>query len=388
MGTQTIRKILTRDFILGFCAQFTFITVFHILIPTLPIYLSRSGLREAEIGVLIGIFFVSSLGLRPFVGKALLKIPEKRFMIVGGILFSLTSFGYLLAPPFWPFFVVRVFQGVGLAFFHTAIFTLIANISPEDHRGQSLSYFFLAPNISLALAPSVGMFLINRYSFSLLFWVCSGLSLCALMIASRLGRREIFRPENPSPRGSFFPSRKVLAPAVISFFNLTMWGALMAFFPLHAMNHGVANSGLFFTTVAVMFFLGRAFGGKILDLYSREKVLPSLLVAGIISMAILAFSKTLPMFILSAVIWGVGNALLQPAVMAYALDRAGSSMGPTIGLYTLLSDLGLGLGPVTMGIVIRWSSYPTMFLCLALIGVLNLFYFYLLVRKRETPESG
>ncbi len=384
MGTQTIRKILTRDFILGFCAQFSFITVFHILIPTLPIYLSRSGSKEAEIGVLIGIFFVSSLGLRPLVGKALLKIPEKQFMIAGGILFLLTSFAYLLAPPFWPFFAVRVFQGIGLAFFHTAVFTLIANISPEAHRGQSLSYFFLAPNISLALAPSVGMFLINRYSFSLLFWVCSGLSFCALMIASRLGRREIFHPENPSTGGSFFPSRKVLPPAIISFFNLTMWGALMAFFPLYAMNHGVANSGFFFTTVAVMFFLGRAFGGKILDLYSREKVLPSLLVTGVISMAILAFSKTLPMFILSAVIWGVGNALLQPAVMAYVLDRAGSSTGPAIGMYTLLSDLGLGLGPVIMGVVIRWSSYPIMFLCLAFIGGLNLFYFYFWVRKRGT----
>jgi len=383
MTTQTIRKILTRDFILGFCAQFAFITVFHILIPTLPIYLSRSGLKEAEIGVLIGIFFVSSLGLRPFVGKALLRIPEKKFMIAGGLLFSLTSFAYLVSPPFWPFFIVRVFQGIGLAFFHTATFTLIANISPEAHRGQSLSYFFLAPNISLALAPSLGMFLINRYGFTLLFWVCSGLSICALIIASRLGIREVPPPEHSSAGGSFFPSWKVLPPSIISFFNLTMWGALMAFFPLYALNHGVTNSGLFFTAVAVMFFLGRAFGGRILDLHSRGRVLPSLLVTGVISMVILAFSKNLQMFILAAVIWGIGNALLQPAVMAYVLDRAGSSTGPAIGMYTLLSDLGLGLGPVIMGVVIRLSSYPAMFLCLALTGVINLIYFYSFVREKE-----
>jgi MFS family permease len=385
MTTQTIRKILTRDFIVGFFAQFTFLSVFYILIPTLPIYLLRSGSKEAEIGVLIGIFFISSLVLRPFVGKALLKIPEKNFMIAGALLFVLTSFAYLLAPPFWPFLIVRVFQGIGLAFFHTASFTLIANISPEAHRGQSLSYFLLGPNVCLALAPSLGMFLINHFSFTLLFLVCLGISLCSLFITNQLGRRQIALQEGCSTENGFFLSWKALPPSIISFFNFIMWGALTAFFPLYALNCGVANSGLFFTAIAVMFILGRGFGGKILDLYSIERVLPSLLTICVISMTILAFSKDLPMFILVAVIWGIGNALFTPAVMAYALDRAGSSKGPAIGTYTLLSDLGLGLGPVIMGIIIRLSSYPIMFLCLAFTGVINLIYFYFFVRKKGGP---
>src|SRR4030065_1512976 len=180
MTSQTIRKIFTRDFILSFFAQFAFISVFYILIPTLPIYLSRSGSKETEIGILIGIFFVSALVFRPFVGKALLKIPEKKFMIAGSLVFALTSFAYLLAPPFWPFLIVRVFQGIGLAFFYTASVTLIANISPEAHRGQSLSYFYLAINISFALSPSFGMALINHFNFPILFIVCAGLSLGSL----------------------------------------------------------------------------------------------------------------------------------------------------------------------------------------------------------------
>jgi MFS family permease len=219
MTTQTIRKILTRDFILGFFAQFTFLSVFYILIPTLPIYLLRSGSKEAEIGVLIGIFFISSLVLRPFVGKALLKIPEKNFMIAGALLFVLTSFAYLLAPPFLPFLIVRVFQGIGLAFFHTASFTLIANISPEAHRGQSLSYFLLGPNVCLALAPSLGMFLINHFSFTLLFLVCLGISLCSLFITNKLGRRQIALQEGSSNENGFFLSWKALPPSIISFFN-------------------------------------------------------------------------------------------------------------------------------------------------------------------------
>jgi MFS family permease len=301
-------------------------------------------------------------------------------MIAGAILFALTSIAYVWAPPFWPLFIVRAFQGVGLAFFHTASFTLIANISPEAHLGQSLSYFFLAPNISMALIPSLGMFLINRFGFTFLFLTCLGLSLCALFIAIKLKRRPVAPLEDSSPQGMLL-SWKAVPPSIVSFLNFIMWGTLIAFFPLYALNHGVTNSGFFFTVVAIMFFLCRAFGGKILDLYSRDKVIPLLLALSLISMVILTFSKNLTMFIVVAVIWGIGNALLTPAILAYILDRTGSSKGPAIGMYMLLSDLGLGLGPVIMGIIIRLSSYPTMFLCLAFTGAISIVYFYFFVRK-------
>jgi MFS family permease len=278
-------------------------------------------------------------------------------------------------------FIVRAFQGVGLAFFHTASFTLIANISPEAHLGQSLSYFFLAPNISLALIPSLGMFLINRFSFNFLFLTCLGLSLCALLITLNLNTRPMVPLENPSQQKGMLLSWKAIPPSIVNFLNFIVWGALTAFFPLYALHHGVTNSGMFFSVIAIMFFLGRAFGGRILDLYSRDRVIPLLLVSTLISMVILAFSKNLTMFIVVAVIWGIGNALLTPAILAYVLDRVGPSKGPGIGMYMLLSDLGLGLGPVIMGIIIRLSSYSTMFLCLAFTGVINLIYFHFFVRK-------
>jgi MFS family permease len=143
----------------------------------------------------------------------------------------------------------------------------------------------------------------------------------------------------------------------------------------------VANPGLFFTTIAVMLILGRALGGKIIDLYSREEVILPCLFAYIISMVILTFSKTLPMFLLVATIWGIGNAFLVPVLMTYTLDRVGSSVGPVMATFTAFSDLGMSLGAVIMGIILQATSYPIMFLCLALVGILNLGYFYFLMRK-------
>ena len=54
-----------------------------------------------------------------------------------------------------------------------------------------------------------------------------------------------------------------------------------------------------------------------------------------------------------------------------------------MGTYTAISDLGMIFGPVVMGIVVQSTSYPTMFLCLALVGVVNLVYFFFFMRNQE-----
>ena len=371
---------MIRDFILCFFAQFTFTFVIFSLIPTLPIYLSRLGSKEVEIGALIGSSAVASLVLRPFVGRALLKISEKRFMTIGALFFASASIAYIFAPPFWLFLIVSVLQGIGFALFTTASFTLIAKISAGAHMGQSLSYFILAFTTSSALAPPMAMFLINGFSFIFLFLVCLGLSLCSLFITHQLGRGPVVPLQEPSTEDGFFLSRRSLQPSIIAFCPFFIWGALTTFFPLYAISHGVTNPGLFFSTVAVTLILSRVFGGKILDLYRRERIILFCITPYIIGMILLAFSKTLFMFILVAVIYGIGPAFLIPALMACALDRGGSP-GPTMGTFNALTDLGMSLGPVMMGIVIQSTSYSIMFLWLAFMGLLNLTYFYFLVRK-------
>jgi len=306
-------------------------------------------------------------------------------MIAGSLLFGLTSIAYLWAPPFWPFFTVRVLQGMGLGFFNTASITLIANTSPEAHRGQSFGYFYLAFNFAFALAPSFGMFVINNFSFTVLFFISAGLSLCSLFVTTRLAKRKFDLSVDSFIADDSFLSRKALPPAVMVFFAHIIWGALTAFFPLYALNHGVNNPGFFFTAYAVVLILGRTLGGRILDHYSRERIILPCLTTYVLSMVILAFSKTLPMFILVAVIWGIGNAFLIPTLVAYTVELAGSSRGPAMGTFTALADFGTGIGPVIMGVILRMTSYQTMFLCLAFTGLVNLCLFYRRSGGRSHP---
>jgi hypothetical protein len=43
-----------------------------------------------------------------------------------------------------------------------------------------------------------------------------------------------------------------------------------------------------------------------------------------------------------------------------------------MGTFAAISDLGACLGTVIMGIIIHFTSYPIMFLCLFLIAIINL----------------
>jgi MFS family permease len=129
--------------------------------------------------------------------------------------------------------------------------------------------------------------------------------------------------------------------------------------------------------------LGRVLGGRILDVYDRKKVVMFCLSIIIIALIILPFANSLGMFILIAMMLGTGWAFLYPFLTIHVIENAGLERGPAMGTFTALADLGAGLGPMLMGLVLEKFSYPVMFGCLILTGGLNLFYFYWAIAKKK-----
>lgn len=303
-------------------------------------------------------------------------------MIGGALIYVLSCLAYLVAPPFWPLMIVRAIHGIGMAFFATASFTLIANITPEAQRGRLISYFYLSYNIAFALGPYFGMLLINQFNFITLFAVCTGLSVVSLYLALKLGKREPAPLEGTSLRDQAFPSRKALPPATVSFMLNVIWGTLATFFPLYALKHGVSNPGTFFIFLAIALMTGRIFGGKVLDSRNRGKVIILCLALIIAALVIFPFANTLGLFILIAVLLGSGWAFLYPFLTIHIIEHAGPARGPAMATFTALGDLGAGLGPMIMGIILQKTSYPVMFTCLIFTGIANfLFYYYAIAKK-------
>ena len=156
MTTQAIRKILIRDFILCFFAQFTFTFVIFSLIPTLPIYLSRLGSKEVEIGVLIGSSAVASLVLRPFVGRALLKIPEKQLYDRRRPLFCLRFDCLYIRSPFLAFFDGERLTGNWVRPLHDCLVYLDRQNQLRGSYGTKSQLFYLGLHDLRRISPSHG----------------------------------------------------------------------------------------------------------------------------------------------------------------------------------------------------------------------------------------
>jgi MFS family permease len=389
ISEHTKKSLFTRDFILGFFAFFFFLTAINSLVPTLPLYLARLGSNEREIGMLIGIFGVAALASRLFVGRALLKYRAKNIIMAGALLAAITFLAYIVFHPFWPVLIIRILQGVTMACIDTAAFASIIGVVPLAYRTRALGYLMLAFSLATAVAAPIGMFIINQYSFTMLFLSGAGLCFCALLLSWRVEGQEVAIPPKDSPAHSTsFFNLKILTPAIIAFLQFFVWGAVSAFFPLYAIQCGVTNPGHFFSAMAIMMIAGRIFGGKIMDTGNKEKLIVTFLPVMVVILIILSLSKTLPMFIFVGAFWGIGAAFFVPMAMAYALEYAGSSDGTAVGTFRALQDLGMALGPMIMGIVLPLSGYRIMFLGLALICLLNLCYFQFYVRKRGGVASG
>lgn len=378
-----IKNLFTRDFILGFFGYFALLFAYFAFLPTLPIYLRELGSTEGEIGVIVGIFGVSALISRLLAGNMLTRYSEKSVMLSAALLSAVTFPVCIILNPFWPFFVVRLFQGIALACFDTATFALIIKVTPLTHRGQGLGYFMLAPGFATVMAPSFGMFLVNRFSFTIFFLFCTGMSLCALPLFGMLKRQKTAGPDTDMPmHNTFFLERRIIVPAMSAFFYNFVVGTLGGFFPLYAIQCGVANPGYFFSASAIMIIAGRALGGKIQDIWSRERTILTFTFTSMVAMVVLSFSRNLPMFIFVGLLWGAGVAFIFPVSMAYALDYAGASGGTAVGTFRAFMDLGSAIGPMVMGTIVPFTGYRTMFLCLALVCLGNLGYFQFYVRKR------
>ena len=130
-------NLFTRDFVLVFVAFFTFVAANYALVPTFPIYLTKLGSNERQVGVLVGVMAVAALVSRFFVGGVLTKCSEKSAMLFGAVFFALTFPAAIVFSHFWPLFIVRVFQGIAFACFHTAAFAYVLNIVPPAYRGRA-----------------------------------------------------------------------------------------------------------------------------------------------------------------------------------------------------------------------------------------------------------
>ena len=260
---------------------------------------------------------------------------------------------------------IRAFHGISIAAFTIGYSALVVDLAPVKHRGTLIGYMNLAVPMGMSIGPALGGFLQisgKQYlpegtGYEALFALSAVCGVMAFAFSSQI--KETSLPKvTQSTLGAikrdFWQLTKdpaLIVPTIVLLIIGLVFGSLVAFLPLFVAELQLDfNVGLFYTAVAIASFSVRLFVGRASDRYGRGLFISGALVCYIISMVLLSWANTPPMFILAAIAEGAGAGVLIPLTLALISDRSYSNeRGKVFALCMGGFDVGIALGGLTLG---------------------------------------
>ncbi|NWK69922.1 MFS transporter [Bacillus paramycoides] len=374
-----MERLWTKSFIQMTVAMLFLFTGFYLLVPTLPLFIKEIGGNESQVGLMMGMFTIAAVVIRPIIGGMLDKYGRKSFIIWGLIFFGLTMLSYNLASTILFLAFLRVIHGVTWAVSTTAVGTAITDIIPDSRRGEGMGWYGMAMTIAMAIGPMIGLWVVQNYSFHGLFVLATLLSFMAVVLS--LITKMPFAPQKEKGKIQLF-EKSVLSITIVVFFLSFAYGGITTFLPLFASSIDV-NPGTFFLVYAIALTIVRPISGELLDKYGEVFIILSTLCITILAIVVLTISNSVMGVIIAAVLYGVGFGSAQPALQAAMLTIvAPSKRGVANASFFTAFDLGIGLGAILLGFVSQIFGYRFLFAGSAISGLIALIIFVIFVKQR------
>lgn len=345
-----------------------FFASFNMIIAELPDYLRGMG-GENYVGFIVFLFTITALISRPYSGKWADSIGRVPVMLIGAIVSALCGLLYLFTTTVFSFLALRLLHGFSTGFTPTGSSAYVADMVPGNKRGEAMGLLGLAGSLGMAVGPALGSYIVVFVGYQGLF-ICSS-AFGIITIAWLAGLRETLpstKPFNSSMlrvRFSEFYEPRVLAPALVLMLAVLSFGTMVTLIPDRCEVLGLGNKGLFFTVFTTASIFVRFGAGRISDRIGREKVLAvsSLLIGT--SMILLGIAESIPALLLGAVLFGLGNGINSPTVLAWAIDLSHQNhIGRGMATVYMGMELGIGLGALVSGSLYAANSnmYPVVFI--------------------------
>lgn len=383
-------KIITKDFAFIWLANFFIFLGFQMTLPTLPIFVKELGGTDQLIGVIVGIFTFSALLFRPYAGHALETKGRGSVYLFGLLLFvvSVGTFGFLTSMTM--LLVMRVIQGVGWGFSTTASGTIATDLIPPKRRGEGMGYYGLSSNLALAFGPALGLALVGVISFQSLFLLSAVLGLIALVLAMNIKYKKVDESPDITKVARFDVIEKTAVnPSIILLFLTATFGGIASFLPLHAVEQSVAGIEFYFIVYAAFLMLSRVFAGKIYDKKGDLYVIPPGILLVFSAMILLAWLPNTTVLIIAGGLYGFGFGMVQPALQAWAVDKAASNRkGMANATFFSFFDLGVGVGAMVFGQIAYLLGYHFIYIVSAVSALVALaYYIYLVITGHRNPRK-
>ncbi|WP_236006260.1 MFS transporter [Paradesulfitobacterium ferrireducens] len=355
------QPLWTKDFILITLANFFIFLGFQMLLPVLPVYATKLGGTDASAGLVVGVFTLSAVLMRPIAGRLLDQHGRKGVYLSGLVLFLLSVIAYHWVPTVLILLVLRFIHGFGWGAASTASGTIASDIIPKARLGEGMGFFGLTNSLSMALAPALGLSIMKWSGFDTVFIISTTAVIMTILLAFPIKYHTPDRGASPQKSNMF--EKAALLPGVVILFVTMTYGSVVAFIALYADSRGVQNIGLFFTVYAIALMVSRPAFGRLADRKGYSAAIIPGMLGVLATMLILYFSASLSAFLAAAVIYGLGFGAVQPSLQAMAVRTVPPfRRGSANATFMVGFDLGIGLGSMIWGAVAELTGYQAIYL--------------------------
>lgn len=386
-------SLWTKEFVILALSNFMLFVAFQMLIPTLPVYITDMGGDQLAVGLVVSLFTVSALLVRPFTGKALDSMGRRPVLLSGLAIFLLAACGYYWMASVALVLALRFVHGIGWGIVTTTYGTIVSDIIPAARRGEGMGYFGMFTNLAMAVGPLIGLWVSQTWGYGWLFGVSGGLTAIAMILSRLVEIKAPIAATHPGAAvsGGLF-EKKALFPALLALLTGVMYGGIVSFITLFGKEVGIENVGLYFLFNALSLMLVRPLSGKLFDRKGPFWVLmPGGVITGI-AVLTLSYSTTEVGLIAAAILFGVGAGAVQPSLQAWTIQRVEPSRrGAATGTFFSAFDLGIGGGAMILGAIAKYTGFALMYRYSLFVMVLYLVIYLVYVvrqpKKASAPEA-
>ncbi|MCD7738129.1 MAG: MFS transporter [Lachnospiraceae bacterium] len=327
-------------------------------------YASTLGATTQILGVVASAFALTAL-LFKFVSGPMLDRFERKFIIFGAMLVMAFAFlGYSFSESVTMVIAFRLLQGAAQAFTATGYLAMATDALPREKLGTGLGMFTLAQSICMAIAPTIGLAIRDRFGFPATFMTASVLVFVAAMMSLVIKpvKKEEKKKEKFRIHVGDFIAREALLPMFFLFMVYIAACLINSYLVIYATQiRGLSGIGIYFTVNSLVLLVTKPIVGRLTDRLGFVKVFVPALLCSIIAFFVISVSTSLWMFLVAAVISAFGNGVCHPVVNALCMKavpvekRGAGSSTSYMGV-----DLGNLVGPSLGAWVAGTMGYPMM----------------------------
>lgn len=380
-------KLWTRDLVLIILVNLCVFTNHIMSLSTFPFYIQSLGGSEAIAGICAAAFAFVAVIIRPFVGWWLDNGVRKVALVVGLLLLSAAPLGYVFVPVLSMSIAFRMLHGIGLSFSNSTTATVASDVICRPRFAEGMGYFGMATALASAIAPALGLSLMEGFGFGTLYAVAAGIAGLGLVLFTFVRTRKVNVSKKKLNLRTIINRDSLPATATMLVFMLT-FGALENFVAIFAAENSLPSGSIYFIVMSVMLLVVRITLGKLVDQRGEAIFVYTCNAAMLVAFLLLALVPNTATYILSAVLAGYAFGGLEPSLQSMAVHTStDETRGSANSTFLCGYDIGYGLGGGLAGSLITAMGYSSMWMIASLACVASVLIYVVWARHSDTSFS-